>query len=171
MKKRHKPNIPLLTQEEVDDHLRQLGVLEADLDIVRANAEKELSKVRERFGRQEYPLTQQIESVKEKITHYLEYHRADFQDKRSRELKHGSIGWRKIRSDKLRVIQKKALASLKNLGLSNFIRIKEEVNKDALADHIKKHPEFLDRIDGVTKPEEKEECWFEARREPEPANS
>ena len=169
MNKRHKPNIPLLTTEEVDDHLRQLGIIEADLESVKANAEKELTEIRERFGRLIYPLSQQKDSIKEKVVHYLEYYRTDFQEKRSRDLKHGSIGWRKIRSDKLCVVQKKALAALKNLGLSNFIRLKEEVNKDALAEHIKKHPDFIDRIDGVTKPEEKEECWFEVRHEPEPA--
>ena len=161
---RTKPNIPLLTEDQVDEQLQAEALTQDKLDVIRASADERVSAIKAQRKADETPLLEVLKQVKNKILYYLNYHRVDFSEIRTRNLRFGQIGWRKTREDKLIIVNSDvALAALKRLGLTDCIRLKEEVNKHVFA---AKGVEVITQVDGVKFPEEAEEPWYEARREP-----
>ena len=109
------------------------------------------------------PMQARLSAMESGLLAFAEYNKADlFQDKRSCELDFGLLGYRK--SSEIRPKAKHTLAMilgrLKELGFTQAIRSKEEVNKDEL------HTWPDERLDLVgARRVEKDTFWYETKAE------
>ncbi len=162
---RTKSKYQLVTKDLMWDLLGKLGKLKAKLNKIKADADLSINKIKEQRKGKEAPLKEEVERIVGTILHFLMYNRKLFISPRSWKHAFGKIGWRKVREDKLKVTNtERALASLKEQGLDDCIRVKEEVDKQAL---YRKGHDVIAGIDGISFPEEDEEPFIDAILEPE----
>lgn len=116
---------------EADDVLMQIGSLTLELEAIDAEADTEITKIKDWAAAAGKPLRQKIDELSQMLGAFSEYNRADlFKDRKSIDLTFGIFGYRKSTSIH---VKKSTLELLKEKGLEEFIRIKEEPNKEALA--------------------------------------
>ena len=159
-----KPTTPIPTLEQVETYMGKLKVLENDVIILKARSDNLIARIKERYKVQIDVLKCNIKPMVKNIYRYLDSHRSDFQlpGKRSIKLLHGIIGWRKIRDDKFVVSsQKDAVRCCEALKLDHLIDTVKKVNLKALALHLKDNPDDIDKIDGIRRPDQDEECFYE----------
>src|SRR4030065_2751497 len=92
---RTKPNIPLLTEAQVDEQLQAEALTQDKLDVIRASADERVSAIKAQRKADETPLLEVLKQGKNKILYYLNYHPVDFSEIRTRNLRFGQIGWGK----------------------------------------------------------------------------
>jgi len=161
---RKKPDIPIPTIEQVEAYMGRLKVLENDVIILKAQSDNLIARLKERYKIKIDALKYLIKPLVKNIYRYLDAHRSDFRPpgKRSIKLLHGVIGWHKIRDDKFIVSPKNnSVACCEALGLDHLINTTKTVNLKALALHLKGHPDDIDKIDGIRRPDQDEECFYE----------
>ncbi len=129
---RYKPDTgKLATIEDVDLALKEIGLAEKELQSIDGKAAKEIAAIKERAAKEGEELRKQIQETSARIAAYAEYNRHElFKDKKSVELSFGLFGFRK--STRISV-KKSTLELLKKLGFSGCVRLKEEPDKDAMA--------------------------------------
>jgi len=159
MSTRIKPNIQKLNSlEEVDDSLREIGECESELAKIDMAADKKIAAIKAKAADDGEPLRKRIAELSGMIGAYAQYNRADlFQDKKTIELKFGIFGFRKSTSISVR---KTTVELLKKLGLTAYIRIKEEPNKDLMSEL---DDERLKEVDAVRKV--KDDFFCETKKE------
>lgn len=126
---------------EIGDHQRELSDLEIQMN-------QEIEEIKEHFNKHAKPLNEKIEQKFEGLHVWAEAHRDELCQggRKSVELATGRIAWRLTPKKVSLSNTAKVLESLKKLGLSRFIRTKEEVDKDAvLAD-----PDAVEGIKGIS---------------------
>lgn len=161
---RKNPDIPIPTIEQVEAYMGRLKILENDVTVFKARSDNYIARIKERYKVQIDVLKCKIKPLVKNIYRYLDTHRSDFKlpGKRSIKLLHGIIGWRKIRDDKFVVSPKNnSVECCKKLKLYHLINTVETVNLKALALYLKDHPEDIDKIDGIRRPDQEEECFYE----------
>lgn len=132
--------------EDVNIALRDIGLAERELSAIDSAAIKEIAAIKSKAAKDGESLRNRIAEISAKIQAYAEYNRDDlFKDRKSIELSFGVIGFRK--STKISV-KKNTLELLKKLSLTKCVRIKEEPDKDAMADL---DDETLMQVDAVRK--------------------
>lgn len=118
--------------EDVNIALRDIGLAERELSAIDSAAIKDIAAIKSKAAKDGEALRNRIAEISAKIQAYAEYNRDDlFKDRKSIELSFGIIGFRK--STKISV-KKTTLELLKKLSLTKCVRIKEEPDKDAMAD-------------------------------------
>ena len=129
---RYKPNAGKLNSlEEVNLALKDIGLAEKELEAIDAKAAKEIAAIKERTAKEGEELRKQILETSAMISAYAEYNKAElFKDKKSVELSFGLFGYRK--STKISV-KKTTLELLKKFSFTGCIRLKEEPDKEAMA--------------------------------------
>lgn len=146
------------TLEEADLVLREIGLLERELEAIDAEAQRKIGEIKADAVKQGEPLRTRIIELSSMLASYADYHKRElFADRKTVELTFGCFGYRKSTSIH---IKKTTLELLKKLGLTQFIRIKEEPNKEAMAEL---DDETLAQVDAVRKV--KDEFFCEANRE------
>ncbi len=136
----------LSSLEDVNIALRDIGLAEKELEAIDAKAAKEIAEIKTRAAKDGEELRKQIAETSAKIAAYAEYNKAElFKDKKSVELSFGLFGYRK--STKISV-KKTTLELLKKLGFTGCIRLKEECDKDAMANL---NDEDLAKVDACRK--------------------
>ena len=161
---RKKPDIPIPTIEQVEAYMGRLKVPDNDVIILKARSDNLIARLKDRYKIKIDVLKYQITPLIKNIYRYLDAHRSDFQlpGKRSIKLLHGIIGWRKYRDDKFIVSPKNnSVECCEKLKLDHLIHTVKTVNLKALALHLKDHPEDIDKIDGIRRPDQEEECFYE----------
>ena len=120
----------LTSWEDVDDRLKEIASLQAEVEAEEAELTERIARLKDEYIGRVKRKKEEIERKTLEIRAFAEAHRGDF-DGKSKKLNHGVVGWRK--STKL-IIRRVAdtLARLKDLGLEEYIRIKESVDKAAL---------------------------------------
>jgi phage host-nuclease inhibitor protein Gam len=129
---RYKPNLGQIDSlEDADGALREIGLAENELKTIDAAAHKKIAEIKDAAEKEGEPLRKAIAELSAKIQAYAEYNRDElFKDgKKSLVLSFGIFGWRK--STKISV-KKTTLALLKKAGWLEFVRIKEEPDKEAM---------------------------------------
>ncbi|MEN5083709.1 host-nuclease inhibitor Gam family protein [Bosea sp. TWI1241] len=113
---------------EIGDDRRRLARLEADMN-------DRIAKLKQQYEQQAEPVRERISGATEGLKMWAEANRAALTggDKtKTVDLGTGEVKWR-LRPPSVRVTKlDDVLKRLRDLGLSKFIRVKEEVNKDAL---------------------------------------
>jgi phage host-nuclease inhibitor protein Gam len=156
---RYKPSVgKIKTLDDANLTLKEIGLLEHQLAVIDGDANKEIASIKEKCAKQGAGLRSRIADLTALLGAYAEYNRDElFKDRKSLELSFGSFGYRKSTSIS---VKKSTLELLKKLGLARFIRVKEEPDKDAMADM---DDEALAQVDAVRKV--KDAFFCEANRE------
>ena len=156
---RYKPTPEKLENlEDVNSVLRELGVLERELESIDAETQKQIGEIKAASAKQGEPLRKRIIEMSTKIQAFSEYNKNDlFKDRKSIELVFGVFGYRKSTSIS---IKKTTVALLEKLKLSRYIRIEKQADKEALKEM---DDEALAQVDAVRKV--KDEFFCQPNRE------
>ena len=133
MTKRVKPvlNIPVVnTVEDADAILAEIAARKRQISLHEIALKEDVDKLKTECAARCEPLKKDIEAREQALARREEL----FKGRKSRELTFGTIGFRV--SSSLRTIKKmtweRVLGVLRERGMTNCIRIKEEVDKEAL---------------------------------------
>jgi phage host-nuclease inhibitor protein Gam len=156
---RYKPAVgKIKTIEDANLALKEIGLLEHQLAVIDGEANKEIATIKEKCAKEGEGLRGRIADLSALLGAYAEYNRAElFKDRKSVELSFGSFGYRKSTAIS---VKKTTLELLKKLGLARYVRIKEEADKEAMAEL---DDETLAQVDAVRKV--KDAFFCEANRE------
>jgi len=144
---RYKPTPERLENlEDANDVLRNLGLLEREIENIDAEAQKQIGEIKAAAAKQGEPLRKRIAEMTGKIQVYADYNKADlFRDRKSVDLTFGTFGYRKSTSIS---VKKTTVDLLKKLGLVRFLRIEEQPDKEAMKEM---DDESLAMVDAVRK--------------------
>ncbi len=138
--------------------LKEIGILERELEAIDAEAHKKIAEVKAEAVNAGEPIRKRIADLSALLGAYAEYNKAElFKDRKTVELSFGVFGYRKSTSITCR---KTTVDLLKKLNLTQFIRVKEEPDKDAMASM---DDDQLAQVDAVRKI--KDDFFCEANRE------
>jgi phage host-nuclease inhibitor protein Gam len=163
-RKKPAPAVLFKNLEEVDTALSEIADIERDLGRVEAQMNKHIDRVKADAEKIAEPLRRRVAALENALTVYGETHKAELFDKRrSIELAFGTIGFRQ--SSELKPLPKMkwddVLALIKQKRVLTFIRVKEEVNKEAF-DKLQSAEELA--VLGVRRVE-KDTFWYETKKE------
>lgn len=129
------------TREDAEKLLIGHARASHELKAVEIMMEEKISKIREQYAERIGTLTQAKEDSLKKLHLFAEQNHELFQDKKSLDLTHGTIGYRKgtpslvlatkVDKDKEASVWDKALNKIKSM-MPTYIRVKEEIDKRAL---------------------------------------
>lgn len=156
---RYKPNIgKIKTLEDANLALKEIGLLEHELEAIDGEANKKIAEIKADCAKQGEGLRKRITDLSAMLGAFAEYNREElFKDRKSQKLSFGEFGYRKSTAIS---VKKTTLELLKKLKLVRYIRIKEEIDKDLMAEMT---DESLAQVDAVRKV--KDSFFCEANRE------
>jgi phage host-nuclease inhibitor protein Gam len=156
---RLKPQVGKIeTLDQANMVLKEIGFLERELEGIDGEAHKLIADIKEDAAMKGQGIRKRIADDSALLGAYAEYNRAElFKDRKSVMLSFGSFGYRKSTSIS---VKKTTLELLKKLKLAKYIRIKEEVDKEAMANLS---DETLAQVDSVRKI--KDDFFCEADKE------
>jgi phage host-nuclease inhibitor protein Gam len=156
---RYKPTPEKLeTLEDVNGVLREIGLLERELESIDAEAQKQIGELKADAAKKGEPMRKRITELGAKVQAFAEYNKGDlFKDRKSIELTFGSLGYRKATSISVR---KTTVALLEKLRLDKYIRVEKSPDKEAMKDMS---DESLAQVDAVRKV--KDDFFCEPNRE------
>jgi phage host-nuclease inhibitor protein Gam len=144
-KSRIKLTEPELTRADVENILGEIALLTAREQELTASLNAEVSTIRGRYENRLVATQDLIKENSTKVQAWAQVHRDDFGGSKSLGFLHGIIGWR-TGMPSLKLLAGwtwvNVLSRLKLIALSQFIRVKEEVDKEALLNG-NLQPEFL----------------------------
>jgi phage host-nuclease inhibitor protein Gam len=156
---RYKP-LPdkLESLNDADNALREIGLLEREIETLDAAAQKQIGDIKAEAKKQGEPLRDRITALSEKLYAFSEYNKKDlYKDRKSVELAFGVFGYRQSTSIS---VKKTTVLLLKKLKLEKYVRIEETANKDAMKEL---DDDSLAQVDAVRKV--KNDFYCEADRE------
>ena len=144
---RYKPNIgKIKTLEDADLALKEIGLLEHELEAIDGEANKKIAEIKADCAKQGEGLRKRITDLSALLGAFAEYNREElFKDRKSQKLSFGEFGYRKSTAIS---VKKTTLELLKKLKLDRYIRVKEEIDKDLMAEMS---DESLAQVDAVRK--------------------
>ena len=156
---RYKPDIgKIKTLEDANLALKEIGLLEHELEAIDTEAHKQIAEIKADCAKQGEGLRKRITDLSALLGAFAEYNREElFKDRKSQKLSFGEFGYRKSTAIS---VKKTTLELLKKLKLVRYIRIKEEIDKDLMAEMT---DESLAQVDAVRKV--KDSFFCEANRE------
>lgn len=121
--------------DDVDATLARIAGFKRHIALVEASMNEEMDAIKLRAARECEPVRQDIAALEQAVLRYAEAHKADlFTSRKSLALTFGVIGYRA--STKLKTLTKwtweRVLQTLRDRDMRGFIRVKEEVDKEAL---------------------------------------
>lgn len=119
------------TWADVDQALRQIGEIERDLFLIEGDTNESIDRLKETAKAQAKPYLDRKTALELAMKEFCETHRAEFAKIKTKQLVFGSVGFRLS----TRVLIKRVadtLQALKDLGLMHCIRLKEEIDKEAM---------------------------------------
>ncbi|MBQ3837714.1 MAG: host-nuclease inhibitor Gam family protein [Treponema sp.] len=118
--------------DDVNLALRDIGLAEKELEAIDNEANKRIAEIKTETAKEGEKLRSRIQDLSAKIAAFAEYNKAElFKDNKSVELSFGKFGWRK--TTKISV-KKTTLELLKKMKLFQYIRCKEEPDKNAMTE-------------------------------------
>lgn len=122
---------------DVDNDLKRLCELEIAIAEIEGEVTNKINDIKESYKQRIEELSNEASFIRQEIENYCEACKADFAEKRSKELVFGVIGYRVSKSvslprnkDRVRAL----IASIKKFGLRECIIYEENPNKDALVE-------------------------------------
>jgi len=156
---RLKPQVGKIeTLDEANMVLKEIGLLERELEAIDSDAHRQIADIKTKAAKSGEALRKRIADDSALLGAYAEYNRGDlFKDRKSVQLSFGSFGYRKSTSISTK---KTTLELLKKLKLDKYVRVKEEADKEAMAELS---DETLAQVDSVRKV--KDDFFCEADKE------
>lgn len=134
---RRKIDFPLLESwDDVNLTLRRLGQIERDMNLIRDAMKEQIETAKSNAEEELNPLEMDHKRLSAALEQFAIHHKEEFEKApRSRKLMFGKIGFHKT-PGKFKPLRKwnwkQVLEKLQELGKKQFIRVKEEVDKEAL---------------------------------------
>lgn len=123
------------TREQVVEHIRKIGDLTRDRSRLAATMNDGIAALQEQYAQEADPINERIEALQAGVHVWCEANRAAITDNgkvKYADFVTGTVKWRAGReSVGLRKVEA-IIEALKRHGLHRFVRVKEEVNKDAI---------------------------------------
>lgn len=119
---------------EVSDAIAEIGRASRELTRIEAAMNDELAKIKETFEAAAEPHRKKIEALTTGVQAWCEAHRGELLkgEAKTAVFPAGEVQWR-VRPPKVAVRGvDTVLDQLRRLGLTRFIRVKEEINKEAI---------------------------------------
>ncbi|MDR0877248.1 MAG: host-nuclease inhibitor Gam family protein [Treponema sp.] len=156
---RLKPQVGKINSlEDANLVLKEIGLLEKELESIDSDAHKQIAEIKGDAVKKGEPIRKRITDDSALLGAYAEYNRGDlFKDKKTVQLSFGIFGYRKSTSIS---VKKTTLELLKKLNLTKYIRLKEEADKEAMAEL---GDDTLAQVDAVRKV--KDDFFCEADKE------
>lgn len=135
--------------DEAAQFLAQIGEEQRATDKIQSDLNAEVDKLKTKAMADIDPYQKKISQLIEGLFAYAEAHRDELTDggkRKTVEVPTGIFGWRMTPPAVSLHNVKSILEGLKSLGLKHFIRIKEEINKEAML----KEPELAKTVKGVS---------------------
>jgi len=156
---RYKPTPEKLESlQDVDTALRNLGLLEREIEKIDADAQKEIGEIKAAAAKTGEPYRARIAETVAKIQAFADYNKTDlFKDKKSVDLTFGVFGYRKSTSIS---VKKSTVGLLEKLNLDKYIRTEKQPDKEAMK---QMDDEALAQVDAVRKI--KDDFFCESNRE------
>lgn len=121
----------LTTYDDADQVLRKIGEINRRIEAIEATANDAIDRAKQEAKRACEPHKALRADLERQLKEFAHAHRADFAERRSRELVFGTLSFRRSTSIVIKSIGD-TLAALKSLGLSQCIRTVEECDKEAM---------------------------------------
>lgn len=123
--------------EAVDQALKRLCELEVQITHIEGEVTLACNKIKEEFKPQVETLNNEANFIRQEIENFCESNKAEFADKRSKDLVFGTIGYRLSKSVNVPRVKSKVeslIAAIKSFGLRDCLIYEEKPNKEALAE-------------------------------------
>ncbi|QOF68327.1 host-nuclease inhibitor Gam family protein [Actinobacillus sp. GY-402] len=136
------------SRDEVESAITTIGLLQRELQRKATEQNDELAAITDRYAPQLAALQDQIKPIQSAIQAWCESNRDELLPGKTKtiEFNTGSVQWRqRPPSVGVRGVES-VIDNLRTLGLTRFIRVKEEINKEAMLNE----PEIAGTVAGVT---------------------
>lgn len=117
--------------DEVDTCLAEIAAADRELCLIEGAANENIEQIRKAIKETSQPVLDKKTALELAIKEYCEANRAEFIKTKTRQLTFGEVGFRLSTKIMVRRIAE-TLQALKDLGLGQCIRIKEEPDKEAM---------------------------------------
>lgn len=137
------------SEQETSEFIRRIGKHQRGLDRIKIRTNNQIEKIKEKAVADSSDHEKEIAELFEGIFTFSQSHRDELTEKGKKKTVHfftGDILWRLTPPAVSLKNVKKIIELCKTSGLKRFIRIKEDVNKEAML----KEPEKAKEIKGVT---------------------
>jgi len=135
-------------RDEAEQAIAEIGRLQRERQRLQADMNDQIAAIKQRFEEQAQPLGERITQLSRGVQMWAEVNRAQLTENGKRKfamLASGKINWR-MRPPRVSLRGKDAIIeACKRLGLQRFLRVVEEVNKEAML----AEPEVAQTIQGV----------------------
>ncbi len=131
MPSKKQPETSLASWDAVNNALRRLGEIEISSQEFEGQMTLEINEIRDRYAKEFELLAKERAAIEADIAGYVEQNKADFLKTRSKTLDFGVVAYRITKKIVLRNT-KAVVAAIKALGWQQYLRIKEEPDKEAL---------------------------------------
>ena len=121
----------LQSWDDVDTCLADIAAADRELSIIEGAANENIEAIRKAVKEAAQPVLDRKSALELQIKEYCESNRAEFVKVKSKQLTFGEVGFRLSTKIMIKRIAE-TLQALKDLSLSNCIRIKEEPDKEAM---------------------------------------
>lgn len=137
------------SRADVETGIRKIGRAQRDMQRIEAAMNDELAKIKERFEREAKPHREEIERYQKGVQAWCEANREQITNggkTKTASFTTGEVNWR-VRPPSCSIRGAEAvLDALRRLGLSRFIRSKEEINKEAILNE----PDAVKGVAGIS---------------------
>jgi len=117
--------------DAVDMALAEIGAIDRELAGLEAGQNEKIDQVKEQTKRLAQPLLDRKTMAERAIKEYCQVNRAEFAKVKTKEMTFGSVGFRLSTKIMVKSVAN-TLQTLKDLMLPGCIRIKEELDKEAM---------------------------------------
>jgi len=134
---RRKIEVPLLESwDEVNETLKRIGQIERDRNLVRDAMTERIETAKTKAQKELDPLELEHKELASALEQFAAHHKEEFEKApRSRKLMFGKIGFHKT-PGKFKPLKKwnwnQVVEKLLELGKKQYIRVKQEIDKEAL---------------------------------------
>jgi phage host-nuclease inhibitor protein Gam len=162
------PNLPVPQDDaQARSAILEIGRERREVDRLKAAMNDEIAAIKARYGAQAEPHRERETALTEGLAIFAEANRARLTDGEKRKhalFSTGRIGWR-TKVATVRANPKAAgvadeaglIAKLRDLGLARFVRVKEELNREAM----REEKAVASAVAGITVGSEGEDFWVE----------
>lgn len=130
-KRIRKADTVLASWDDVDQCLAEIGKIDREIGLLEAAQQEQIDALKAATKAAAEPFQGKKTGLELAIQQYCEAHRAEFATAKTRKLNFGSVGFRLSTSVVIKRVAD-TLAAVKALGLTQCLRVKEELDKDAM---------------------------------------
>lgn len=128
------PTVPQ-SREEVADLIASIGIDSREITVLEVEMNDQMARLKESFEQRAEPARRRIEDAQRGVQAYCEANRQDLTAHgkvKTYQFTTGEVQWR-TRPPSVRITGEEAvMLSLRSLGLQRFIRIKEQISREAI---------------------------------------